>query len=193
MNFKNMKQDGNETTSFKVIIQESKKNILWILGGVLFVIIGIVVLNFAVKSIQTFIKEHSYPSTTALVESHEIVKGVDKYSFSYTIYGEYYYHDKVVGLPKNLDEGSEFQIRYNPDNPDEYTFNLGKFPWVSLVLGLLFLLVGVFIVFRNITFLKKKIKWDMQDEDDSSGVDSFLSEEEFSHIEVLSEDNSSHR
>ena len=58
---------------------------------------------------------------------------------------------------------------------------------------MLFLLVGVFIVFRNITFLKKKIKWDMQDEDDSSGVDSFLSEEEFSHIEVLSEDNSSHR
>lgn len=193
MNFKNMKQDRNGATSFKVIIQESKKNILWILGGVLFVIIGIVVLNFAVKSIQTFIKEHSYPSTIALVESHEVVKGVDEYNFSYTIYGEYYYHDKVVGLPKNLDEGSEFQIRYNPDNPDEYTFNLGKFPWVFLVLGLLFLLVGVFIVFRNITFLKKKIKWDMQDEDDSSGVDSFLSEEEFSHIEVLSEDNSSHR
>ena len=62
-----------------------------------------------------------------------------------------------------------------------------------MVLGLLFLLVGVFIVFRNITFLKKKIKWNMQDKDVSSGVDSFLSEEEFSHIEVLPEDDSSHR
>ena len=74
MNFRNMEQNRNETISFKVLIQESKKTILWILVGILFAIVGIVVLNFAMKSIQTFIKEHSYPSTTALVESHEIVK-----------------------------------------------------------------------------------------------------------------------
>lgn len=193
MNFRNMEQNRNEATSFKVLIQESKKTILWILVGILFVIVGIVFLNFAIKSIQTFIKEHSYPSVTALVESHEIAKGVDEYSISYTIYGEYYYHDKVVGLPKNLEEGSEFQIRYNPDNPDEYTFKLGKFPWMFLVIGLLCFLVGVFIVFRNITLLKNKIKWNMSDEDDSSGADSFLSADEFSHIEVLPEDDNSHR
>lgn len=148
---------GNYHGLSKRTINEPLRTLLRFGGGILCVVVGVIVLFFAIQSIQTFIKEHSYLSTTALVETHEVVKGVDEYIISYSIHGEYYYHDHVVDLPEGLTEGSEFKIRYNPENPDEYTLNSGDFPWLFLLIGLLFFLFGIVIAVRNISGLKEKL------------------------------------
>ena len=147
---------GNYHGLSKRTINEPLRTLLHFGGGILCVVVGVIVLFFAIQSIQTFIKEHSYLSTTALVETHEVVKGVDEYIISYSIHGEYYYHDHVVDLPEGLTEGSEFKIRYNPENPDEYTLNSGDFPWLFLLVGLVFFLFGIAIILRNISNLKEK-------------------------------------
>ncbi len=150
-------KSGNYWSSFKSRINnEPLRTLLCLVGGILCVIVGVIILSFAIQSIQTFFKEHSYVTTTALVETHEVVKGVDEYIISYSIYGEYYYHDHVVDLPEGLTEGSEFKIRYNPENPDEYTLNSGDFPWLFLLVGLVFFLFGIAIILRNISNLKEK-------------------------------------
>lgn len=129
----------------------------WILFGLIFAIVGIALLCFAVSSIKTYNeKNETFVETTSRVVDYKYNdEGLQAIVVEYVVDGQTY--QKVSNSYSNMSKsiGTEVSIKYNPNNPQDAIWTLDSTNIILPIVGVVFTLVGVIVVISSIKNGKK--------------------------------------
>lgn len=120
--------------------------------GLIFIIIGIVLLCFAVSSIKTYNeKNDTFIETTSKVVDYKYNdEGLQAVVVEYTVNGQTYkkISNSYSNAPKTI--GTEVLVKYNPTNPQDAIWASDSTNIVLPIFGVIFTLAGVIIIISSI-------------------------------------------
>lgn len=149
-------------------MNNKKINVVITIFGILAVLIGILLIVWQNKILDsTNNKKSYYILSDAIVISYEKSYDSDNHT-SYGIIAEYKVDGKKYKIYPNtyVDRKSKLKkigdivkIRYNPNLPSEAIWENDKTSFVLLIFGMIFIIVGVFLI--TLSLLQKKDKQHM--------------------------------
>ena len=129
-----------------------------VLFGLIFTIIGIALLWFAVSSIKTYNeKNETFIETTSTVVDYKYNDdGLQAIIVEYVVDGQTYQKisNSYSNMPKSI--GTEVSVKYNPNNPKDAIWTSDSNNIVLPIFGAVFTLVGVLVVISSIKNGKKQ-------------------------------------
>lgn len=140
-------------------VQTNQSNI-WqkILFGLIFVVVGIVLLYFAISSIKTYNEKSKtfIEITSTIVDYKYNDEGLQAIIVEYVVDGETYQKisNTYTNMPKSI--GTEVPIKYNPNNPKDAIWVSDSNNIVLPIAGVAFTLVGIFFIVLTVKNEKKK-------------------------------------
>lgn len=140
-------------------VQTNQSNI-WqkILFGLIFVVVGIVLLYFAISSIKTYNEKSKtfIEITSTIVDYKYNDEGLQAIVVEYVVDGETYQKisNTYTNMPKSI--GTELPIKYNPNNPKDAIWVSDSNNIVLPIVGVAFTLVGIFFIVLTVKNEKKK-------------------------------------
>lgn len=140
-------------------VQTNQSNI-WqkILFGLIFVVVGIVLLYFAISSIRTYNEKSKtfIEITSTIVDYKYNDEGLQAIVVEYVVDGETYQKisNTYTNMPKSI--GTEVPIKYNPNNPKDAIWVSDSNNIVLPIAGVAFTLVGIFFIVLTVKNEKKK-------------------------------------
>lgn len=140
-------------------VQTNQSNI-WqkILFGLIFVVVGIVLLYFAISSIKTYNEKSKtfIEITSTIVDCKYNDEGLQAIVVEYVVDGETYQKisNTYTNMPKSI--GTEVPIKYNPNNPKDAIWVSDSNNIVLPIAGVAFTLVGIFFIVLTVKNEKKK-------------------------------------
>ncbi|MCI6848269.1 MAG: DUF3592 domain-containing protein [Erysipelotrichaceae bacterium] len=140
-------------------VQTNQSNI-WqkILFGLIFVVVGIVLLYFAISSIKTYNEKSKtfIEITSTIVDYKYNDEGLQAIVVEYVVDGETYQKisNTYTNMPKSI--GTEVPIKYNPNNPKDAIWVSDSNNIVLPIAGVAFTLVGIFFIVLTVKNEKKK-------------------------------------
>lgn len=144
----------------------------WILFGLIFAIVGIALLCFAVSSIKTYNeKNETFVETTSRVVDYKYNdEGLQAIVVEYVVDGQTY--QKVSNSYSNMSKsiGTEVSIKYNPNNPHDAIWTLDSTNIILPIVGVVFTLVGVIVVISSIKNGKKQKMLEEQAIEQTNGL-----------------------
>ena len=127
-----------------------------ILFGILFVVVGVALLIYAVKTISSYNeKNETYQEIIGRVVDYDYdTEGLMALIVEYQVNGNTYrkISNEYSDNPRTI--GSEVSLKYNPDNPEDTIWTNDSTNVVLPVFGGLFTLVGALITIRAIIKVK---------------------------------------
>lgn len=133
---------------------QAKPMKLWqgVLFGLIFVIVGIALLCFAVSSIKTYNeKNETFVETTSKIVDYKYNdEGLQAIVVEYVVNGQTYQKvsNSYSNMPKSI--GTEVSVKYNPNNPQDAIWTSDSTNIVLPIFGAVFTLVGVIVVISSI-------------------------------------------
>lgn len=140
-------------------VQTNQSNI-WqkILFGLIFVVVGIVLLYFAISSIKTYNEKSKtfIEITSTIVDYKYNDEGLQAIVVEYVVDGETYQKisNTYTNMPKSI--GTEVPIKYNPNNPKDAIWVSDSNNIVLPIAGVAFTLVGIFFIVLTVKNEKKQ-------------------------------------
>mgnify|MGYP004526529891 CR=1 FL=1 len=140
-------------------VQTNQSNI-WqkILFGLIFVVVGIVLLYFAISSIKTYNEKSKtfIEITSTIVDYKYNDEGLQAIVVEYVVDGETYQKisNTYTNMPKSI--GTEVPIKYNPNNPKDAIWVSDSNNIVLPIAGVAFTLVGIFFIVLTVKNGKKQ-------------------------------------
>lgn len=140
-------------------VQTNQSNI-WqkILFGLIFVVVGIVLLYFAISSIKTYNEKSKtfIEITSTIVDCKYNDEGLQAIVVEYVVDGETYQKisNTYTNMPKGI--GTEVPIKYNPNNPKDAIWVSDSNNIVLPIAGVAFTLVGIFFIVLTVKNEKKQ-------------------------------------
>ena len=140
-------------------VQTNQSNI-WqkILFGLIFVVVGIVLLYFAISSIKTYNEKSKtfIEITSTIVDYKYNDEGLQAIVVEYVVDGETYQKisNTYTNMPKSI--GTEVPIKYNPNNPKDAIWVSDSNNIVLPIAGVAFTLLGIFFIVLTVKNEKKK-------------------------------------
>lgn len=129
-----------------------------ILFGLIFVVVGIVLLYFAISSIKTYNEKSKtfIEITSTIVDYKYNDEGLQAIVVEYVVDGETYQKisNTYTNMPKSI--GTEVPIKYNPNNPKDAIWVSDSNNIVLPIVGVAFTLVGIFFIVLTVKNEKKK-------------------------------------
>ena len=123
-----------------------------VLFGLIFVIVGIALLCFAVSSIKTYNeKNETFVETTSKIVDYKYNdEGLQAIVVEYVVNGQTYQKvsNSYSNMPKSI--GTEVSVKYNPNNPQDAIWTSDSTNIVLPIFGAVFTLVGVIVVISSI-------------------------------------------
>ena len=123
-----------------------------VLFGLIFVIVGIALLCFAVSSIKTYNeKKETFVETTSKVVDYKYNdEGLQAIVVEYVVNGQTYQKvsNSYSNMPKSI--GTEVSVKYNTNNPQDAIWTSDSTNIVLPIFGAVFTLVGVIVVISSI-------------------------------------------
>ena len=123
-----------------------------VLFGLIFVIVGIALLCFAVSSIKTYNeKNETFVETISKVVDYKYNdEGLQAIVVEYVVNGQTYQKvsNSYSNMPKSI--GTEVSVKYNPNNPQDAIWTSDSTNIVLPIFGAVFTLVGVIVVISSI-------------------------------------------
>lgn len=123
-----------------------------VLFGLIFVIVGIALLCFAVSSIKTYNeKNETFVETTSKVVDYKYDdEGLQAIVVEYVVDGQTYrkVSNSYSNVPKSI--GTEVSVKYNPNNPQDAIWTSDSTNIILPIFGAVFTLVGVIVVIFSI-------------------------------------------
>lgn len=130
-----------------------------VLFGLIFAIIGIVLLCFAISSIKTYNeKNKTYIETISKVVDYKYDdEGLQAIVVEYVVDGQTYQKisNSYSNMPKSI--GTEVSVKYNPNNPRDAIWTSDSTNIILPIVGVVFTLIGVLVVVSSIKNGKKQI------------------------------------
>lgn len=166
-------------------IVQSKPMKPWqgVLFGLIFTIVGIALLCFAVSSIKTYNeKNETFVETTSRVVDYKYNdERLQAIVVEYVVDGQTYQKvsNSYSNMPKSI--GTEVSIRYNPNNPQDAIWTSDSTNIVLPIIGVVFILAGVIVVIYSIKNGKKQKMLEEQAIEQTNGL--------YSNIDVQSQIN----
>ena len=143
-----------------------------ILFGLIFAIVGIALLCFAVSSIKTYNeKNETFVETTSRVVDYKYNdEGLQAIVVEYVVDGQTYQKvsNSYSNMPKSI--GTEVSIKYNPNNPQDAIWTLDSTNIILPIVGVVFTLVGVIVVISSIKNGKKQKMLEEQAIEQTNGL-----------------------
>jgi len=127
---------------------------LWqgVLFRLIFVIVGIALLCFAVSSIKTYNeKNETFVETTSRVVDYKYNdEGLQAIVVEYVVDGQIYrkVSNSYSNMPKSI--GTEVSVKYNLSNPQDVIWISDSTNIILPIFGAVFTLVGVIVVISSI-------------------------------------------
>lgn len=155
-------------------IVQSKPMKPWqgVLFGLIFAIVGIALLCFAVSSIKTYNeKNETFVETTSRVVDYKYNdERLQAIVVEYVVDGQTYQKvsNSYSNMPKSI--GTEVSIRYNPNNPQEAIWTSDSTNIVLPIVGVVFILAGVIVVISSIKNGKKQKMLEEQAIEQTNGL-----------------------
>lgn len=155
-------------------IVQSKPMKQWqgVLFGLIFAIVGIALLCFAVSSIKTYNeKNETFVETTSRVVDYKYNdERLQAIVVEYVVDGQTYQKvsNSYSNMPKSI--GTEVSIRYNPNNPQEAIWTSDSTNIVLPIVGVVFILAGVIVVISSIKNGKKQKMLEEQAIEQTNGL-----------------------
>ena len=123
-----------------------------VLFGLIFVIVGIALLCFAVSSIKTYNeKNKTFIETTSKVVDYKYNdEGLQAIVVEYVADGQTYrkVSNSYSNMPKSI--GTEVLVKYNPNNPQDAIWTSDSTNIILPIFGVVFTLAGVIVVISSI-------------------------------------------
>jgi len=123
-----------------------------VLFGLIFVIVGIALLCFAVSSIKTYNeKNETFVETTSKVVDYKYNdEGLQAIVVEYVVDGQTYrkVSNSYSNMPKSI--GTEVSVKYNPNNPQDAIWTSDSTNIILPIFGAVFTLVGAIVVISSI-------------------------------------------
>ena len=123
-----------------------------VLFGLIFVIVGIALLCFAVSSIKTYNeKNETFVETTSKVVDYKYNdEGLQAIVVEYVVDGQTYQKvsNSYSNMPKSI--GTEVSVKYNPNNPQDAIWTSDSTNIILPIFGAVFTLAGVIVVISSI-------------------------------------------
>lgn len=123
-----------------------------VLFGLIFVIVGIALLCFAVSSIKTYNeKNETFVETTSKVVDYKYNdEGLQAIVVEYIVNGQTYQKvsNSYSNMPKSI--GTEISVKYNPNNPQDAIWTSDSTNIILPIFGAVFTLVGVIVIISSI-------------------------------------------
>ena len=123
-----------------------------VLMGLIFAVVGIALLFFAVSSIKTYKEKNaSFIETTSTVVDYKYNdEGLQAIVVEYVVNGQTYQKisNSYSNMPKSI--GTEVSIKYNPNNPRDAIWTTDSTNFILPIFGGVFTLVGIAIVIFSI-------------------------------------------
>lgn len=130
-----------------------------VLFGLIFAIIGIALLCFAISSIKTYNeKNKTYIETISKVVDYKYDdEGLQAIVVEYVVNGQTYQKisNSCSNMPKSI--GTEVSVKYNPNNPLDAIWTSDSTNFILPIVDVVFTLIGVFVVISSIKNVKKQI------------------------------------
>ena len=143
-----------------------------VLFGLIFAIVGIALLCFAVSSIKTYNeKNETFVETTSRVVDYKYNdERLQAIVVEYVVDGQTYQKvsNSYSNMPKSI--GTEVSIRYNPNNPQEAIWTSDSTNIVLHIIGVVFILAGVIVVISSIKNGKKQKMLEEQAIEQTNGL-----------------------
>ena len=155
-------------------IVQSKPMKQWqgVLFGLIFAIVGIALLCFAVSSIKTYNeKNETFVETTSRVVDYKYNdERLQAIVVEYVVDGQTYQKvsNSYSNMPKSI--GTEVSIRYNPNNQQEAIWTSDSTNIVLPIVGVVFILAGVIVVISSIKNGKKQKMLEEQAIEQTNGL-----------------------
>lgn len=155
-------------------IVQSKPMKPWqgVLLGLIFAIVGIALLCFAVSSIKTYNeKNETFVETTSRVVDYKYNdERLQAIVVEYVVDGQTYQKvsNSYSNMPKSI--GTEVSIRYNPNNPQDAIWTSDSTNIVLPIIGVVFILAGVIVVISSIKNGKKQKMLEEQAIEQTNGL-----------------------
>lgn len=154
-----------------------------VLFGLIFVIVGIALLCFAVSSIKTYNeKNETFVETTSRVVDYKYNdEGLQAIVVEYVVDGQTYQKvsNSYSNMPKSI--GTEVSIKYNPNNPQDAIWTSDSTNIILPIVGVVFTLSGVIVVISSIKNGKKQKMLEEQAIEQTNGL--------YSNIDVQPQTN----
>lgn len=142
------------------------------LFGLIFAIVGIALLCFAVSSIKTYNeKNETFVETTSRVVDYKYNdERLQAIVVEYVVDGQTYQKvsNSYSNMPKSI--GTEVSIRYNPNNPQDAIWTSDSTNIVLPIIGVVFILAGVIVVIYSIKNGKKQKMLEEQAIEQTNGL-----------------------
>lgn len=143
-----------------------------VLFGLIFAIVGIALLCFAVSSIKTYNeKNETFVETTSRVVDYKYNdERLQAIVVEYVVDGQTYQKvsNSYSNMPKSI--GTEVSIRYNPNNPQDAIWTSDSTNIVLPIIGVVFILAGVIVVISSIKNGKKQKMLEEQAIEQTNGL-----------------------
>ena len=155
-------------------IVQSKPMKQWqgVLFGLIFAIVGVALLCFAVSSIKTYNeKNETFVETTSRVVDYKYNdERLQAIVVEYVVDGQTYQKvsNSYSNMPKSI--GTEVSIRYNPNNPQDAIWTSDSTNIVLPIVGVVFILAGVIVVISSIKNGKKQKMLEEQAIEQTNGL-----------------------
>ena len=155
-------------------IVQSKPMKQWqgVLFGLIFAIVGVALLCFAVSSIKTYNeKNETFVETTSRVVDYKYNdERLQAIVVEYVVDGQTYQKvsNSYSNMPKSI--GSEVSIRYIPNNPQDAIWTSDSTNIVLPIVGVVFILAGVIVVISSIKNGKKQKMLEEQAIEQTNGL-----------------------
>lgn len=116
-----------------------------ILIGILFSIIGIIMLFISVKNIKSYNeKNDSYIETIAdVIDYNYNDEGLKAIIVQYKVEGNYYQKASNTYSTSAKSIGSQINIKYNPEDPNDVIWSNDSSNFILPIVGAMFLLFGI--------------------------------------------------
>jgi len=134
------------------------------LFGIVFIIVGLVVLSLGISNIKTHSeKSATFIETTSVVtDYHYNSDGLQAIVVEYEVDGEVYkkISNSYSNMPKSL--GTEVSIKYNPQNPKDAIWTSDSTNIVMPLFGIVFAVAGIFMLVYAIKDMRSKKNSDIE-------------------------------
>ena len=133
-------------------VQKPMKTWQGVLFGLIFAIVGIALLCFAVSSIKSYNKKNEtfVETTSKVVDYRYDDDGLQAIVVEYVVDGRTYQKvsNSYTNMPKSI--GTEVSVKYNPDNPQDAIWTSDSSNIILPIVGFIFTLVGIIVVIFSI-------------------------------------------
>ncbi len=133
-------------------VQKPMKPWQGVLFGLIFAIVGIALLCFAVSSIKSYNKKNEtfVETTSKVVDYRYDDDGLQAIVVEYVVDGRTYQKvsNSYSNMPKSI--GTEVSVKYNPDNPQDAIWTSDSSNIILPIVGFIFTLVGIIVVIFSI-------------------------------------------